>query len=143
MATQGTATTFGSDFSAVDDFDGNWTFYDNSFLTPNVESIALAQALARRYTTPRGGLFYDPMYGYDLRSLVGSSASLAAVQTAAAAEARKDERVNDCSVVITPTGNFNGETWKVQINAVTSFSQVFQLTLNVSAVTVSLLTVGP
>jgi hypothetical protein len=32
----------------------------------------LLEALARRLSTPRGGLFYDPRYGFDIRAFLNS-----------------------------------------------------------------------
>ncbi len=32
----------------------------------------LLEALARRLSTPRGGLFYDPSYGFDVRAFLNS-----------------------------------------------------------------------
>lgn len=63
--------------------------------------VALAQAIARRWQTPRGGLIDDPNYGYPLSDLLNddvSSGDLAKAQAGAAAEALKDERVLACKV---------------------------------------------
>ena len=42
---------------------------------------ALTQALLRRLTTPRGGLFYDPNYGTDIRAWVGETTTPDRVST--------------------------------------------------------------
>ena len=66
--------------------------------------VIVAQALARRFETPRGSLFYDPEYGMDLREFLNESladSDLLVIQTAVAAEARRDERVNSCSATVT------------------------------------------
>jgi len=61
----------------------------------------LAQALARRLTTPRGGLFYDTNYGTDVRLYLNegiAGETLAKIKGDIAAECLKDERVSSCSV---------------------------------------------
>ncbi len=125
---------FGSDFSAVDDLDPLLTFLEGD--TDDV--TALIQAVARRYITPRGGLFYDPAYGLDLRLFVGSTYSPAQIESLTAAEARKEERVSDCSVTATPIG----ETLKIEIRCTSNTGATFDFTLEVSKVTVTLLTTG-
>lgn len=85
----------GVDISCVDD------------LSPNMLEVTgrllLAQAIARRYMTPRGRLIDDPNYGFDLTQYVNddlSQADIARIQAGAQAEAEKDERVESANVTI-------------------------------------------
>lgn len=133
--TPGTTTTFGSDFAGVDDLDANWSFLENSPTTPNVESLALAQAIARRLTTPRGGLFYDPNYGTDLRDFIGSSITVPTAISLIETECLKDERVETAKATITVLG----ETWTIKIECKANSGATFELTLSVDKVTVALL----
>lgn len=104
-------------------------------------SRCLAQALLRRFTTPRGGLFYDPDYGTDVRALLGESIAnndASSLGQAIEQEALKDERV----LLATATMAFNTQTNTVSATlAITSSAGPFTMVLNVSAVTVSLLQV--
>ncbi len=84
---------------------------------------------------PRGGNPWDPAYGYDLRALLGSTTSPDDAAIAISAEARKDERVADCVADITVIG----ELWEVAIRC-DSAAGPFTLTLEVSSVTVQLIT---
>ena len=127
------ATTFGTDFAGFDDVDPNWTFETN-------ELRVLAYAVARRFITPRGGLFYDDSYGYDLRNLIADTVDEATAQQMIEAEATKDERVTDCQATITASGT---NAWTVSIACTADDGQPFYFTLSVSAVSVSLITVGP
>jgi len=83
----------GRDFSALPD------------LSLSVQSGArnLAEALARRLITPRGGLFYDPSYGTDIREFINSEdddETRFEMTTRISAEIDKDERVLSSSVEI-------------------------------------------
>ncbi len=83
----------GTDFSGVDDIDNNLTMVSGRKM--------LAQAIVRRWITDPGGLFYDPEYGAGLLNylsdIVDDVGSIAALLSA---EARKDERVEDCQVSV-------------------------------------------
>lgn len=119
--------TYGSDFSGVDDIDFGLTFLEGD----SPEIVALEQAVARRYLTPRGGLFYAADYGLDIRSFVADAIDLALAQALIAAEARKDERVDSASCVITVD---SAGAWQVVI-AITgsgdeSFTLIFLVTLD-------------
>jgi phage baseplate assembly protein W len=66
-------------------------------------TLAVCQALLRRYTTPLGGLFYDPRYGCDVRSYLGAGltpARRAQLVRAMTDQAYLDERVDEVSVSI-------------------------------------------
>jgi phage baseplate assembly protein W len=64
----------------------------------------LEEALLRRLITPRGGLFYDPEYGLDVREYLNTALSDAdrfELETFIALECEKDERVNSATTTIT------------------------------------------
>lgn len=100
----------------------------------------LAQALARRLITPRGGLIDDPNYGFDLTQFLNADMSptdIAQCESGTEGECVKDERVlsADASVSVTPTGSL------IVTITVTDADGPFSLVLAVSDVTVQLLTV--
>jgi hypothetical protein len=92
--------------SAVDSKLG--TDIDGIFDTGTMLTLAsglknLGNALCRRLITPRGALFYDPEYGYDVRSFLNKGFTpdqLAAVQDQIAAEVEKDDRIQDATVTV-------------------------------------------
>lgn len=87
----------GTDISCVDDVDPN--------LTPVSGRLALAQAVARRWITDPGDLFYAPDYGAGLRRyLSGATDNVGTLAARLEAEARKDERVEACKVDVTVVG---------------------------------------
>ena len=95
-----TAVNFGSDCSTFPDLDGAYAVRTG----PHI----VAEAVARRYITPRGGLFYDLNYGHDLRQYLNAvlTPGLAGrISSQCEAEAGKDERVLGAQVTVTqPTG---------------------------------------
>ncbi len=101
----------------------------------------VAEAIARRWQTPRGGLIDDPNYGYDLSDFVNDDLSkeeLANIAHQAGAEAEKDERVLSCEVTVTfVTGGLLTVTGKV-----TTTQGPFALVVSVDQVSVSLLQVS-
>jgi len=102
---------------------------------------ALAEALARRYQTPRGRLIGNPNYGEDLTEHINddmTSHDLAAMQAAAIQEGRKEERVLDIQVGVELDVDGNVT---VAIT-VTDADGPFDLTLSVSSLSVTLLSVG-
>lgn len=123
--------SFGSDFSAVDDIDEFLTFLSGE----QNERVAYMQSIARRYTTPRFGLFYDQTYGLDLSMFVGDPIPKETVQSMTESEARKDERTKDCMATIA----ISGESWRVRIVVTPQDGETFTLTLSVDRVSVSLL----
>jgi hypothetical protein len=121
------AIDYGSDFGGVMD------------LSPSLGLVsgrlALAQAIARRLTTPRGSLFYDPDYGYDLRQHLNAPAPrLGVVEAQTSTEVLKDERVLDVEVDVTFTEGLLSVTLRLF-----DAGGPFSLVLNVSQVTVELL----
>lgn len=103
---------------------------------------AHAQAIARRFGTPRGALARigdDPDYGYDLRAFVGADVGarvVAEVTAGVEREALKDERTRDAKAVVTVAGG----ALVIALRLVDA-DGTFSLTLAVSEVTVSVLKV--
>lgn len=121
----------GSDFHCVTDIDFN--------LSAVSGRTCLAEAIARRLQTPRGGLWYDADYGTDLRQFINSPAlNLRAVSAAAYAEILKDERVESAQVTTTMPGGPSATTLTVTVSLADSAGP-FTLVLSVSSLTVSLL----
>ena len=127
----GIDTDFGTDLSAVSDLEVTMREVSGREL--------LAQAIARRLQTPRGGgLFYDADYGYDVRQFVsGSTLPEGTIEAAIENEILKDERVADVQVDVRYfTANKN---LKIYV-AINDGDGPFDLVLDVSDVTVELLT---
>lgn len=107
---------------------------------PVAGSLGLAQALYRRWTSDRGSLIDDPMYGTNLTDYINADVTdgdIANLLAAAYAEALKDERV----IEITGTHELDDDgVLRIEFT-VTWGEGPFTLTLAVSAVTVELLTV--
>lgn len=119
--------SLGTDISGVSD------------LTPSLEVVsgrrALIEAIARRLITPRGGLFYDQGYGYDVRQyLSGITASPSAIAAGIVAECEKDERVDQASAAV----SFIGTSLVANI-AIADGGGPFSFVLSVSQVTVEIL----
>ena len=83
----------GSDFSCVTDLDANMSVVDGR--------VCLAQALARRLDTPKGGLFYDPSCGYALIERIGAITTAFTVQQQIQNELLQDERVEELTATVT------------------------------------------
>lgn len=129
------ATDFGVDVSCVEDLD------------PAFELVtgprAVAQAIARRLMTPRGGLFYAGSYGYDLRQHLNGTIEPGdefVIAQAIEAQAEQDERVRGASVTVSHEGLT--ELLRVRIVLVLDEGP-FDLVLGVSAVTVEILALTP
>ncbi len=103
--------------------------------------LNLARAIARRFLTPRGGLFYDLNYGFSLIQLLSSEATRANILSqgpAIEAEALKDERVLSATAVLT----FDDSARKLTITlALQDAAGPFRLVLQASGVSVSILEV--
>lgn len=93
---------------------------------------ALAHRILRRLTTPRGGLFYAPTYGYDLTELIGSSVPVSVVEQRVLEQVLAEEEVADARATATL---LNG-TLSVEIQTVDAEGP-FTLVLNASELTVS------
>lgn len=85
---------------------------------------ALAEAILRRLTTPRGGLFYDPSYGYDLGSIIGSTVPASVVEQRVLEQVLAEEEVEDA----TCTAAFAHGVQRVAISVVAA-DESFELTL--------------
>lgn len=121
----------GTDLSCVQDMDAAGAEVSGR--------TCLAQAIARRLSTPRGRLIYDPNYGYDLTGEINddvSPADIARITSNVNAECLKDERV----VSTTVTATFANSTLVVTI-VLTDGQGPFVLVLAVTSVSVSLLAV--
>ncbi len=127
-------SSLGTDVSAVSDLDAAFGVVS--------ERLALAQALARRFGTPRGELAHigdDPSYGYDLREQLNDDTGPRApfeIAANAEREALKDERVLSARATATLTSGRLLLTL-----AITDASGPFRLVLAASAVTVEILKV--
>lgn len=122
------AIDYGIDLAGVLDLDANLTVVRGP--------LAVAHALARRLTTPAGGLFYAPTYGYDLRRFLNEvSLPPGAVASGVETEALKDERVLSASAAVT----LINETLTATLQFETADGP-FELTLTVSALSIDLFT---
>jgi phage baseplate assembly protein W len=102
----------------------------------------VAEAILRRWQTDRGGLIDDPNYGYNVFDLVNADLSPTAIdyaQQQMAAEAEKDERVQNATVSITLTV---AGLLTIVATILTALGP-FKLVCAVSATSVSLLLVTP
>jgi hypothetical protein len=99
----------------------------------------VAEAIARRWQTPRGGLIDDPNYGFDIADYINDdldTTTLGRLAQALGAEAEKDERVQSCSCTV----GLNGEQMTVSALVVTAKGP-FRMVVAVSKVTTTLLRV--
>jgi hypothetical protein len=99
----------------------------------------LAMALCRRLITPRGGLWYAPDYGLDLRSYLNAGVSDSQMETLPdeiRLEMEKDERVQSATVRLL----FNRQAMSLKVGIVVRTSVgPFRLIVEVSTLTVTLL----
>ncbi len=101
----------------------------------------VAEAVCRRWQTPRGTLVDDPNYGLALVDYINDDLSptdLAQLQHDAASEAEKDERVLSCdvSIVLTKAGVL------IIDGTINTAEGPFQLVVSISNLTVTLLQVA-
>ena len=96
----------GTDLSGITSLD--WTLSTVGGLR------ALAHAILRRLTTPRGGLFYAPTYGYNVAELIGSTVPASVVEQHVLEQVLAEEEVEDarCTVALT------GTTLRIEIHVV-------------------------
>lgn len=102
----------------------------------------LALAIARRLITRRGGLFYDPNYGFSLTILLSEEVTEQQVLgwgPSIEQEAQKDERV--LSAAATLDHNAGARTLQITLD-LTDADGPFRLVLLASKVTVQILEVG-
>ncbi len=133
MATN-TDAAYGFDLSCVDDLDP---------MFPSVSGrTVLVQAIARRLTTSRGGLFYDPDYGLDIRDWLSEGLTPGKVlelEIAIAAQCRRDQRVESAHATCVLDLITLIMTVSVEL---TDALGPFSFVMNVSAATVTLLSDG-
>ncbi len=96
----------------------------------------LLEAIARRWLDLAGSLFYDRDYGAGIEAYL-SAATLSAhdISNTLESEALKDERVQDCKVVVTAAG----ETLTIKGQITDSSDETFSLTVLVSKLDVKVL----
>ena len=110
---------------------------------PLTGSRVVAEAVARRLTTPRGTLPDDPNYGTDLRAWLNESmtpATLTQVRSAAERECLKDERLQSADATV--SYDAASGTLSVVLALALSAGPTFRLVLGVTAVSVTLLSAG-
>lgn len=103
--------------------------------------LVVGQAIARRWSTPRGRLIGFPNYGFDLTQYVNADMSprdVAGMRAGAAAEAEKDERVDRCVV----TAKLDTSTGEMTVTGQVDTAQgPFTLVVKASSVTVELISI--
>ena len=127
----------GTDISTYPDLD--------PLFAPISGSRVLAEALLRRFQTPRGGLFYDPDYGTDLRAWLNDSfdanaEGMARLAAAVEAEANKDERVGRATASVSLDLSTNRMTITLRVEPREGVA--FRLVLDVSQVSVALINIA-
>jgi phage baseplate assembly protein W len=126
-----TTSPYGWDKSCIDDLDPAMIEVGGNLI--------LAQACARRLSTPRGQLIDDRNYGYDLKQWLGQDvdpAQIAQIRSGIASELLKDERV----LAVTAVAVFVASTEILTVSAVIQGATgPFTLVLSVGAVTVQIL----
>lgn len=126
------AGIIGVDISCVADLDPALTLISD-------QRVLLAQRIARRLGTPRGGLVYDEDYGLDLRGQLNAAMTADEVLALSAnirAECLKEEAVLTVKVAVGYSANTQAMRVRIQLGSVFG---TFPLTLSVSEVTVALL----
>jgi phage baseplate assembly protein W len=122
---------YGVDTSAVPDLD--------LLFVPQTGPRVLAEAIARRLSTPRGGLFYDPSYGLDLRDYLNAKfgrGDETRLRAAIANECIKDERILSADATVSLNVALQTLTLSLKL---TTANGPFSLTLAISAVTTTIL----
>ncbi len=96
--------------------------------------ICLANALARRLITPRGGLFYDPDYGFDVRAYLNVALTRSKRGELVAGiedECRKDARVQSVVATVTQVG-FPRADLQVSLLVTPAAGPAFPLVLSIA-----------
>lgn len=115
-----------SDFAGVLDID--WA------LSTVEGEMALAQAILRRLTTPLGGLEDDPLYGFDIRELVGSTLTASVIEQLVREQVLAEEEVDRAAVRVTQSAD--SILIEIRLRTITGTAS---LTLNASALTLDAL----
>jgi len=124
-------TGFGSDVLVFPGLDPNLTLVN--------DGRVVAEALARRLSTPRGSLPFHPDYGLDLRGYLNDAMTperLYQLRAAAELECEQDERVQ--SAEVKASFSLATQSLRVSINVTTNTGDL-RFVLNVSQVSVDLL----
>lgn len=119
----------GSDFSGILDVDPALTVVSGT--------RCLAEALARRLTTPAGRLLGDPDYGHDIRQYINAAIiNTTRIELAIENECLKDERVEGIEASVT----FDKLTQTLTAEILVTVSDdEFAFTLNVTDTTAAIL----
>lgn len=114
---------FGSDISTFPDLD--------PLLEPQSGRRVLLESIARRMSTPRGGLWWAPSYGSDLGAVLDEAVDPARLRSAANAlqqQLVQDERIKSASVEATYVAATRSLRIVVSIvDATGPFTRVFAL----------------
>lgn len=117
------AADFGSDISTFPDLD--------PLLEPQSGRRVLLESIARRMSTPRGGLWWAPSYGSDLGAVLDEAVDPARLRSAASAlqqQLVQDERIKSASVEATYVAATRSLRIVVSIvDATGPFTRVFAL----------------
>lgn len=132
ITSAGAQRSWGSDVLVFPGLDPTLTLVDSGRV--------VAEALARRLSTPRGSMPFHPDYGLDLRAYLNEAmtdAKLYQLRAGVELECEQDERVLTADVKAT----FVQSTFslRVQVNATLNTGNELRFVLNVSQVTVELL----
>lgn len=130
-----TAIDYGRDLACVTDLDTTLTETE-----PGGRRI-VAEAIARRLQTPKGGLIGDPNYGFDLAGYCNdeyTAANLDWIRSQVVAECEADERVTAATCELSVTSDVMTATIALSL---VDDPTLLTLVLAVSAVTVELLRV--
>lgn len=134
-------TDWGSDISTfILNPDGRFDL-DPTF-SPISGRQVVVEAVARRLTTQRGALEYDPNFGLDLRLWLNSAhtdSDIFALATAIEAEAEKDERVLSATANVQYSRVASELTVRLFLDLVTG--ERFRLVLTIDSVTAEILKV--
>jgi len=123
------ALGYGTDLSCVLD------------VTPDLDevdpmsTVAIGEAIVRRFITPRGGVVDDQSYGLDLRGYCNrgvTNEQIVRLQSQCRVEALKDDRVSDAEVSIRWVAAERRLSVRINATAVDS-AQEFSLTFFVTA----------
>jgi hypothetical protein len=120
---------YGRDLSCVSDCTANFDEVD-----PNSQ-LALAQSLLRRLDTVPGSVADDPDNGFDLVTTLHRPVTLVDIQGYAErirAEWRKDDRVDDAEVTITPSADLTTLDCAAQVTAIDPTIGTFTFTFAVT-----------
>ncbi len=126
-------SAFGSDVSTFPDLDPTFAIIDGNRV--------LAEAILRRLTTTREGLFYDGDYGLDVRAWLNESLvpkRLYLLQRQIEAECEKDERVLSADATL----DLNAVAHTLTVTLIVDTSEdAFKLTLGIDQVSASILAI--